>query len=78
MDGEGGSSGPTKRDNELRNYNFPKKKDLSNLNELANKDFGYGAQPHFLEFLNQEKSKWEVIFKHVLPKDQIPKEVNYH
>ena len=56
---------------DLKNYSFPLKikKDFKNLNEIAKKDFGYGEHTHFLDFLNQKKSKWELIFKHVLPQD---------
>jgi hypothetical protein len=35
-----------------------------------NKDFNYGDNTHFLEFLNQERSKWEVIYKHVIPNSE--------
>ena len=42
---------------------------LNDLTKIAQKDFGYDDNQHFLEFLNKKKSKWEFVYRQIYPED---------
>lgn len=52
------------------NHNQITKLEFGDLTTIKKKDFGYDEESHFLDFLNERPSKWEFLYKQILPSEK--------